>query len=164
MEMENIYNDLRKVIIDGFTRLNKTDKVETKKWEFPAGSWEIKVVRGNVLEKATAARIILNTVNPATGDDTRFDIMQVKTYPANPKIPILLFNMENRAAKNDIFGGFLDVAPVAAAREDITFLQNEIKKVTGKHGVDYEPLRKDIESIYKMEMGQAAQCRCRYQA
>jgi len=34
-----------------------------------------------------------------------------KIYPANPKIPIMLFNMENRVAQDDIFAGFLDVAP-----------------------------------------------------
>ncbi len=48
-----------------------------------------------------------------------------RTYPASPKVPIILFNMENRESSEDIFAGFLDVAPVAASEEDLHFLQAE---------------------------------------
>ncbi len=97
--------------------------MNTKSWKVPAGSWEVNVVRGKILEKAATSRIILNTKNPLTGEDTSFNVFQVKIYPANPKIPIMLFNMENRVAKDDIFAGFLDVAPVAARKEDLKFMQ-----------------------------------------
>ncbi|MBW1838501.1 MAG: coproporphyrinogen III oxidase, partial [Deltaproteobacteria bacterium] len=87
-----------------------------------------------------------------TGEDTRFDVVQAKVYPASPKIPILLFNVENRAAaKEDKFAGMLDVVPVAASEEDLHFLAGGLKKVIEKHGVDHETLRKKVENIYKMD-------------
>jgi len=151
MEIEKYYSQLRAVALEGFKRLNKTDRVEHKRWEVPAGSWEVNVVRGKILEKAATSRIILNAKNPLTGEETRFNVFQVKIYPANPKIPIMLFNMENRVAKDDIFAGFLDVAPVAARKEDLKFLQTKIKKVTGKHKQNYETLRAKLKDLYRMD-------------
>jgi len=151
MEIEKYYNQLRSLALDGFKRLNKTVRVEHKRWEVPAGSWEVNVVRGRVLEKASTSRIILNTQNPLTGEDTHFNVFQVKIYPANPKIPIMLFNIENRVAKDDIFAGFLDVAPVAARKEDLKFMLNRVKKVTEKHNQNYELLRAKLKDLYWME-------------
>lgn len=156
MDMENYYGQLQQTALEGFKRFNNATQVENKKWQLPAGSWDIHVVRGKVLEKATTTRIRLNTKNPATGEQTRFDIFQIKVYPTSPRIPILLFNMENRTSKEDIFAGFLDVAPVAASREDLNFLQDRIRNVTTIHGQDYEALRKKIENIYRMDHWQTA--------
>ena len=151
MDMKNYYRHLNSVVLEGFKRLNRTNQIEHKKWTVPAVSWEVCVVRGRVLEKASTSRIILNTRNPLTGEDTTFNVFQVKIYPANPKIPIMLFNMENRVAKDDIFAGFLDVAPVAARKEDLKFMQNRVKKVTEKHKQDYETLRLKLKDLYRME-------------
>ena len=151
MEMERYYSELKEIAIEGFKRLNKTRQMEEKSWEIPSGGLDICVARGKVLEKAATARIRLNTKSPATGEDTRFDVFQIKIYPANPKIPIILFNMENRSAQEDRFYGFLDVAPVAACKEDLDFLHNEIRNVASKHGGDYEALKKRVEGIYKMD-------------
>ena len=151
MNMEGYYSEVKEVALEGFKRLNDTTQVEQKKWEVPVGSWEVSVVRGKVLEKATLSRIRLNAKNPLTGEDTRLDVVQAKVYPASPRIPILLFNVENRATREDHLAGFLDVIPVAARKEDLRFLAGEIKKVTERHGEDYEPLRSKIENMYKMD-------------
>jgi coproporphyrinogen III oxidase len=151
MDMEGYYSEVKEVALEGFKRLNGTTQVEQKKWEVPVGSWEVNVVRGKVLEKATLSRIRLNAKNPLTGEDTRLDVVQAKVYPASPKIPILLFNVENRATKEDHLAGFLDVVPVAAREEDLHFLAGEIKKVTERHGEDYEALRRKIKDMYKMD-------------
>jgi len=151
MDMKACHDELEQVALEGFKKINSTRIVEHKRWEVPVGSWDVSVVRGKVLEKAATSRIRLKTKNPTTGEETQFDVFQVKVYPASPKIPIMLFNMENRAAKEDIFAGFLDVAPVATSRRDLNFLQAEIKKITEKHGVDYEALRRKLENIYKMD-------------
>jgi coproporphyrinogen III oxidase len=149
--MKNFYDQLNETVLESFKRLNKTRQIEHKKWQVPAGSWEVNVVRGKILEKAATSRIILNTKNPLTGEDTCFNVLQVKVYPANPKIPIMLFNMENRVAKDDIFAGFLDVAPVAARKEDLKFLQNTARKVTEKHKQNYETLRVKLKDLYWMD-------------
>ena len=151
MDMDIFINQLNRTALDYFKRLNKTSRVEHKRWKVPAGSWEVSVVRGKILEKAATSRIILNTKNPLTGEDTTFNVFQVKIYPANPKIPIMLFNMENRVAKDDLFAGFLDVAPVAARKEDLKFMQTRIKKVTGKHKQNYESLRVKLKDLYWMD-------------
>jgi len=151
MEMKNYFSQLNQTALEGFKRLNKTDRIEHKLWKVPAGSWEVNVVRGKVLEKAATSRIILTTKNPLTDEDTRFNVFQVKIYPASPKIPVMLFNMENRVAGDDIFAGFLDVAPAAARKDDLKFLQTKIKKVTEKYRQDYEALRAKLKDMYWME-------------
>lgn len=156
MDMEKYYGELKQNALETFKRLNKTDQVETKQLELPVGSLDISVVRGAILEKAAISRLRLKTKNPATGEDTQFDIFQIKTYPTNPKIPILLFNMENRVAGQDKFGGFLDVAPVATGQEDLSFLNAAIMEITAKHGVDYEPLRQKIVDVYKRDQWEKA--------
>ncbi len=151
MEMGTYYSKLNETALEGFKQLNKTRQIDEKSFEIPSGRLDVCVVKGNVMEKAATARIRLNTKNPVTGEDTRFDIFQIKTYPANPKIPILLFNLENRVAQEDRFYGFLDVAPVAADRDDLAFFHSEIRNVASKYGGNYEALRKRVEGIYKMD-------------
>jgi coproporphyrinogen III oxidase len=59
--------------------------------------------------------------------------------------------VENRAAQEDRFYGFLDVVPVATSKEDLDFLHSEIRSVASKYGANYEALRKRVENIYKMD-------------
>ena len=151
MDMEAYYNMLRETALAGFKRFNQTSQVEDRSINFSGGRVDSSVVRGNILEKVATARIRLKTKNPETGEDTQFDVFQIKIYPANQKIPILLFNMENRKANEDRFGGFLDVAPVAMSKEDLNFLHDGIKKITERYEEDYEGLRKKIVDIYKRD-------------
>jgi coproporphyrinogen III oxidase len=151
MEIINYYRQLNKTALDGFKRLNRTDRVEHKKWKVPAGTWEVSVVRGRVLEKASTSCISLKTKNTLTGADTTFNVFQIKIYPASPRIPIMLCNMENRVAADDIFAGFLDVAAAAARKDDLKFLQRKIRNVTEKYGQDYEVLRAKLKDMYWME-------------
>ena len=151
MDMEGYYREVKEVALEGFKRLNGTTQVEHRKWEVPVGSWEVSVVRGKVLEKATLSHILLNTKNPLTGENTRLDVIQANAYPASPKIPILLFNVENRATKEDHLAGFLDVVPVAVCEEDLRFLAGGIRRIIKKHGENYEALRSKIEGMYKMD-------------
>ena len=149
--MDAFYTKVKGVVLQGFKRLNSAPHVDHMKWKVPMGSWEVSIVRGKVLEKATLSRIKLNTKNPFTKEDIRLDVIQVKVYPASPKIPILLFNIENRATEEDNLAGFLDVVPVAAHEEDLCFLAEEIKRIVEKEGEDYKTLRRKIEGMYKMD-------------
>ena len=151
MDMEAYYKKLRETALAGFKRFNQTSQAEDRSVNFSVGCVDLSIVRGDILEKAATARIRLKTKNPENGEDTQFDVFQIKIYPANPKIPILLFNMENRKANEDRFGGFLDVAPVATSKEDLNFLHDGIKKITERFEEDYECLRKKIVDIYKSD-------------
>jgi coproporphyrinogen III oxidase len=151
MNMEEFHGEVEEVALEGFKRLNATNQVEHKKWDVPVGSWEVSTVRGKVLEKATLARIQLKTKNPFTDEDMQLDVVQAKVYPASPRIPILLFNVENRVTKVDKFAGMLDVVPVAASEEDLHFLGAEIKEVTERYGENFEALNKKVQNIYKMD-------------
>jgi coproporphyrinogen III oxidase len=138
--------------LEGFKRLNNTSQVEHRKFDFPSGSWEVNVVRGKVLEKATFSRVKLFTKHPYTGEDTQFDTIQAKAYPANPKVPILLFVQEHMVSGDKtFFSGMVDVAPVAAREEHLRFLDAEIRKIVERHGADFQALRKKEENIYKLE-------------
>lgn len=152
MDMESLHKEIKRLALGGFKRINKTKRVEHKRWVLPVGSWDVSVVRGGILEKATATHLVLNTKHPMTGEDTRFNVFQLMAYPAHPKIPILLFNMENRTGReNDICAGFLDVAPVASRKSDIGMLQNRIRKVAEKNGEHYETLRCKLKNMYYMD-------------
>jgi coproporphyrinogen III oxidase len=146
MDMEGYYSEVAEEILAGFKRLNNTNQVEERRFDTPVGSWDVSVVRGEVLEKAVLGRTRIATKHPDTGDDTRFDILQAHVYPASPKIPILLFSVENFEGKDDTFSGLVDVARAAASEEDLSFLVGELKKVIQKHGEDYEALSKKLET------------------
>jgi len=151
MEMEHFYSRLREQALEAFKRFNHTTEVETKRVDFSAGYIALSVVRGRLLEKAATARIRLRTNNPETGEDTQFDVFQIKTYPAHPKGPILLVNIEHRVAGSDRFGGFLDLAPVAMSMNDLTPLQRGIQALTEHYGEDYECLRSKVAGMYQCD-------------
>jgi len=151
MDMEHFYSHLTETALAAFTRFNQTTEIETEHASFSAGSIAISVVRGRLLEKAATARIKLRTKNPETGEDTHFDVLQIKVYPANPTVPILLVNIEHRVAGDERFGGFLDLAPVAMNRHDLGSLQKKMKRLTEDYGADYEPLRKRVVAMYKRD-------------
>jgi coproporphyrinogen III oxidase len=151
MDMSSYYSEMTEKALDGYKRINKTDKVEHKVYEVPNATWDVKVVRGKVLEKATVTSVRLKTKHPMTGDDTQFHALQSKVYPANPKIPILVFIIEHMLAQDDFFSGMMDVISPVPIKEDLSFLGAEMQKVAEKHGEDYEPLRDKGAQIFKLE-------------
>lgn len=151
IDMDKYYSDVTKEALEGFKRFNNTDQVEYKKYEVPSATWEVNVVRGKVLEKATISRVRLQTKHPLTGDDTKFHALQAKVYPANPKIPALVFIIEQMTAQDQFYSGMMDVIPAVPIEEDLRFLGAEMKKVAEKHGEDYEALRQKGAKIYKLE-------------
>ena len=151
MDMSTYYAEMTKKALEGYKRINNTDRVENKKYEVPNATWDVDVVRGKVLEKATVTRVSLRTKHPVTGEDTRFHALQSKVYPANPKIPVLVFIIEHMVAQDDFFSGMMDVIAPAPIQEDLTFLGGEMKKVCEKHGEEYEPLRDKGAQIFKLE-------------
>ena len=156
MDMGHYYSRLQETSLAGFSRFNQSSQVEKQQVAFSAGTVDTSILRGNLLEKAATVRIRLTTKNPETGEDTRFDVFQIKVYPSNPKIPILLFNLENRVTREDRFGGFLDVAPVAANPADLSFLTDGIQLLTEEYAIDYEPLRKRVVNMYKRDQWDSA--------
>ena len=59
--MDAFYTKVKGVVLQGFKRLNSAPHVDHMKWKVQVGSWEVSIVRGKVLEKATLSRIRLNT-------------------------------------------------------------------------------------------------------
>lgn len=151
MNMSSYYSEMTEKAVDGYKRINKTDQVEHKTYEVPNATWDVQVVRGKILEKATVTTVTLKTKHPMTGDDTQFHALQSKVYPANPKIPILVFIIEHMIAQDDFFSGMMDVISPVLVEEDLSFLGAEMKKVAEKHGEDYEPLRNKGAQIFKLE-------------
>jgi len=151
MEMEPLYSRIQQTALRGFGRINRSDEVLHRRWEVEAGTWDVRVVRGDVLEKATTTRIRIAARHPVTGVHTRFDVCQVKAYPRNPGVPVLLVNVENRTAGDDVFAGFLDVAPVAASGDDLDRLRTVMRAVCEQHGQDYGLLSSRIADIYRLD-------------
>jgi coproporphyrinogen III oxidase len=151
MTLNEYFNKVQEEALEGFKKLNDTGKVEQKKWDGPLGNWDIHVVRGKVFEKATVARITIETKHPDTGEDAVFDTLQAKVFPVSPRLPILIFNFEHMAAKENRFLGMLDVAPVIAVEEDLHLLRTGMKRITEKHGENYEALSNQMAHIYKLD-------------
>jgi len=152
MDMNTYYDGIIEEALEGFKQANHTDQVEQKIYEVPAATWEINVVRGKVLEKATISRVTLDTKHPVTGEDTHFNALQSKVYPLNPKIPVLIFIIEHMVSGDKtFFSGMMDVIPAVPIEDDLRFLGAEMKKVAEKHGEDYEALRQKGAAIFKLE-------------
>jgi coproporphyrinogen III oxidase len=148
MEMGTLHYEISELVHGRVKQINRNRTIDRKKWTVPIGSWDVAVMRGKVVEKATTTRITLATKHPETGEDTRFNVFQVMVYPASPKIPILLINVENRVGREDIFAGFLDVAAVAAVKTDLRMLQNRIRALAEDHNKAYEGLRSKLNNMY----------------
>jgi coproporphyrinogen III oxidase len=148
MEMGTLHYEISELVHGRVKQINRNRTIERKTWTVPIGSWDVAVMRGKVVEKATTTRITLATKHPETGEDTRFNVFQVMVYPASPKIPILLINVENRVGREDIFAGFLDVAAVAAVKADLRMLQNRIRALAEDHNKKYERLRSKLTNMY----------------
>lgn len=151
MKMDDYYTQLQETVLNHFRKCNNTDKIEKKTWTIPAGSWEVHVVRGDMLEKGTVSRISLKTKNPVDNIDTSFNILQINLFPLSPMVPIGLFNMENRVGKADSFNGYADTASIVENKEDQEFLRKEIKQMIEHYGGDYTTLKQKVENIYKMD-------------
>ena len=151
MEMNDYYTQLQETVLNHLRKYNHTDKIEKKTWTIPAGSWEVNVVRGNMLEKGTVSRISLKTKNPVDDIDTSFNILQINIFPSSPMVPIGLFNMENRVGEVDSFNGYADIASIVENREDQEFMQKEMKEIIERHGGEYQTLKQKVENIYTME-------------
>lgn len=148
MEMRTMHYEIGELVQGRVQQINRNRTIERKKWMVPIGSWDVAVMRGKVVEKATTTQITLAAKHPETGEDTRFNVFQVMVYPASPKIPILLINVENRVGREDIFAGFLDVAAVAAVKADLRMLQNRIRALAEDHKKNYERLRSKLTNMY----------------
>ncbi len=151
MEMRTLHYEICELVHGRVQEINHNRTIERKTWRVPFGSWDVSVMRGKIIEKASTTRIALATKHPVTGIDTQFKVFQVMVYPANPKIPILLINIENRVGREDIFAGFLDVATVAALKSDLRMLQNRIRALAEDDNKDYEGLRSKLENMYSRE-------------
>ena len=148
MEMRALHYEISELVHGRVQQINRNRTIELKTWRVPFGSWDVAVMRGKIIEKASTTRIALATKHPVTGIDTQFKVFQVMVYPANPKIPILLINIENRVGREDIFAGFLDVATVAALKSDLRMLQNRIRALAEDDNKDYEGLRSKLDNMY----------------
>lgn len=148
MEMRMLHYEISKLVHGRVKQINRNRTIERRTWTVPVGSWEVAVMRGKIVEKASTTHISLATKHPETGEDTRFNVFQVMVYPASPKIPILLINVENRVGRNDLFDGFLDVATVAAVKMDLRMLQNRIRALAEDYNKDYEGLRSKLDKMY----------------
>jgi coproporphyrinogen III oxidase len=151
VDVEQFFTEVENSGIDGFKRINGTDHVEHKTWDTPVGTWQVSVVRGKILQKATFSRALIKTKHPDTGQETSFDAIQLSVYPASPKIPVLLYVHEHMISEEDSYSGMVDVAPVVHNEEDLNLLGGEIKKLSEKHGRDYEAMRQKVAGIYKLE-------------
>lgn len=150
MEMGTLHYEISELVHGRVQQINHRRTIERKTWRVPFGNWYVAVMRGKIIEKASTTRITLATKHPVTGIDTKFNVFQVMVYPAHPKIPILLINIENRVGREDIFAGFLDVARVAALKSDLRMLQNRIRALAEDYKKDYEGLRSKLEKMYSL--------------
>ena len=106
-----------------YGEINGPDSFDAvKEWASEQWSAAVNCSRGKVLEKATISRVKLETKHPVTGEDTRFNALQAKVYPLNPKIPVLIFIIEHMTASDEFYSGMMDVIPAVPIEEDLRFL------------------------------------------
>jgi len=125
--------------------LNKGERVETKSMGTEFADYDIRVVRGPVIEKS--GRTLTITKKPTREFEppshwSRYYLLDI--HPATPLVGMLhaAIVVQFYDDGSSVIGGFIDVLETANREEDLAYLKQVMDEVYTKHGVDPSPHRR----------------------
>ncbi len=128
-------------------RVDGDVEVEERVFEYEHGDYDIKVVRGDVIEKAGFTNSVTKAgVKPFTQPSTWSRIVQVNIHPKSPLAGYLhgFVAFSYDADGKSSVGGWMDFIPGVVIEEDIAGVRQALDRVFEAHGVDQKPYRKAV--------------------
>ncbi len=137
-------------------RFNGNADHETKDIEHEGSNINIKVVRGDVIEKGAITQNFTKTpflpFLPSEPVWNRF--LEIDIHPRTPLVGVLhisaIFRYEKDGSKS--LGGVMQIAPGARIEEDFDYMREKVDAVFDKFGVDVTPFRDSNCSGHRHEL------------
>ena len=135
-------------------KLNGHREVETKSFQDENSDYEIKVSRGDVIEKTGFTTSVTKLgVAPYTEDAIWSRVITINTHPKTPLVGYLhaFVSFQYNTNGTSSIGGWMDVIPAVRNEEDLDYIRQSIDSVFDKFGVDSSPYRKAVCSGQRRE-------------
>ena len=135
------------LFFDRVEALNGGLQVETLNLDNEASIYDVKVVRGSVVEKG--GRVLTITVKPTARFQKPTSWSRFFNLDVHPKTPLVgmlhaAFVVQFYPDGTSTLGGWLDVLPAAMSQEDLDYLRGEMDKIYSKFGIDGTPHREMV--------------------
>lgn len=125
-------------------RLNGQVEIEQREFSFDHADYDIKVVRGEVIEKAGfTISVTTDGVKPYTQPATWSRTVQVNIHPRSPLAGYLHafvafgYGADGRSS----IGGWMDFVPGAYIEKDVAAIKQSVNRVLKEHNIDSAPYR-----------------------
>ncbi len=168
MDMEEKFGKMRSVTQEMASAIDGGREWEEKKWNVEEGSFNISIIRGESVQKASIGRIRLSVDKKITGpgnevvNPMKLNSCQLNVYPSNPLLPVAYLNLENRVIEDesDTLGGYLSIFPMKDEGEIINPLRDIVDSKISQYGKDknevmraYDAMWQDLDWEFKGEKG-----------
>lgn len=145
---------LRDGYIDSFLKCEPGKRFDDRQWPIAGhqGQITVRVLRGDVLEKACVSEISAAVMLPGRDYETSIQWLSIQTFPSNPLVPMFMAIFEHMAVKGKTqYPCFFDVYPAVPCEEDRLMLHREIGMVCARHGLAYPNLPEGYCRMFKVQ-------------
>ena len=135
-------------------KLNGNRDVESTSFQDENSDYEIRVVRGDVIEKSGFTTSVTKLgVAPYTEDALWSRVVTINTHATTPLVGYLhaFVSFQYNVNGTSSIGGWMDVIPAVRTEEDLAYIRQRVDAVFEKHGVDPGPYRKAVCSGQRRE-------------
>lgn len=126
-------------------RFNGAAEVEERNFDDERSLRNIRVVRGDVIEKGALTKdIVRSPFPPFLGEQLWNRYLEIDFHPKTPLVGVLHITMTFRFEKDGktSVGGVMQIAPGARIEEDFSEMRAKVDSVFIKYGIDVTPYRK----------------------
>lgn len=157
MDMEAKFLEIRESAEKHISGIDGSGKWEEKNWKIEEGAFNISILKGNAVEKASIGRIRLTVDRKITGpgnevvNPMKLNSCQLNIYPSNPVLPVVFFNLENRVIDggSDTLGGYLSIFPMKDDAEIIKPLRDVFDSKIKEYGKDKNEMKIAYDSMWR---------------
>lgn len=135
-------------------KLNGHRNVESKSFQDENADYEIRVARGDVIEKSGFTTSVTKIgVAPYTEDAIWSRVVTINMHPKTPLVGYLhaFVSFQYNAGGTSSIGGWMDVVPAVHIEEDLAYIKESVDRVFAKFGADPGPYRKAVCSGQRRE-------------
>lgn len=147
-EVDLFFEDLKNKTLSAFGEIDEKGKIDYRKWDTPLGLMEVRAFRGDVFEKAGVSYSALKVKHPKTGINSDVRVFEILTYMANPNVPTAAISLRYRSNGGEMFMGCCDLSPAVIIEEDLKLFEEEMKKLSQKHGKDFGKMQERLIQLF----------------
>ena len=136
-------------------KLNGNRDYETKSFNDENSDYEIRVSRGDVIEKTGFTISVTKLgVKPYTQDAIWSRVITINMHPKSPLVGYLhaFVSFQYNTDGTSSIGGWMDVIPAVRIEEDLAYVRAKVDEVFQKYDVDPSGYRKAICSGHRKDL------------